>query len=279
MKLTNDINVVWKVEVPEGCGEIYAEFRIGDGNAVTVTEYTVDSDGSYIFIFRNITPDKMGDIIIASIYADGELKASKENFSIKSYCEYILENYSYDEELIALVSDLLIYGEKAQLYVGYKTDALVTDGLGVSGSESSELQNKLSISKNEEDGISFEGIGLVLDSSLAFRLSFALENAEGMTLTVTIDGQTARYNVSELYESNGEYLFIYDGINATHFDEAISIGFERNGVTLGTALTYSVNSYVYYIRSIDADEKLADLADAIARYGASAKAYRQSHAE
>jgi hypothetical protein len=116
----------------------------------------------------------------------------------------------------------------------------------------------------------------VLDSSLAFRLSFAAQDTENLTLTVTVAGKTATYNVSDLSVGGGKYLLVYDGIIATQFDELITIEFKKNGITLGTGLTYSVNSYIYYIRSIAANEKLSALTEAIACYGVSAKAYADS---
>ncbi len=279
IRLNNDISVLWAVQVPEGYSDVYATFKLGNGALVTVTDYKIDEYGRYVFTFCDVTPHKMGDVITASIYADGELQITSSDFSIRSYCEYLLKNYASDKELVAVVTDLLIYGERAQLYVGYKTDSLVTEGLGIESdtAEEAEITNKLSLSSNSADGITLEGIGLVLDSSLAFRLVFSAENAEGLTLKVTVGGRTKSFNVSELAYKNGKYTLIYDGINAAQFDELITVSFERNGEALGTALTYSVNSYVYYVRSINAPENLTALVEAIARYGASAKVYNDSH--
>ena len=280
LNLTNDINVIWKAQIPEGYSEIYATFKLGDNEAVTVYDYTIDENGYYCFTFRNITPDRMIDIISASIYADGELKATKPDFSIKSYCKYLLDNYSTDAKLVALVSDLLIYGERAQLYVGYKTDNLVTDGLNLSASACPEITedfNKLTLSVDKADGIAFEGIGLVLDSSLAFRLCFSAEDTEGLTVKVSIGGRSASFEVSALADGKGKYMLIYDGINATQFDETITVSFLRNGEALSTSITYSVNSYAYYIHSIEAEDKLVAIVEAITCYGASAVSYSKSN--
>ena len=282
INLTNDINVIWELQVPDGYTDIYATFKLGDDEVVIVTDYTITADGKYRFVFLDITPNKMGDKITASVYADGELRSTTSSFCIRNYCERLLTEYSSDAELVAAVSDLLIYGEKAQIYVGYKTDALITDGLNISASESpvfTKETNKLTVSKTSGEGIGFEGIGLILDSSLAFRLAFSVEDAEGMTLTVTIGNRAKTFNVSDLADKNGKYLLVYDGINATQFDSLITVSFAKDGTTLGTSLTYSVNSYVYYIRGIEAEEKLSNLVEAVARYGASAVAYSKSHAE
>ena len=66
--------------------------------------------------------------------------------------------------------------------------------------------------------------------------------------------------------------FYFDGVMATEFDSEVTAIFKLNGEAIGQTLTYSVNSYVYYMQD-NANETLSELVKAIYNYGRSAVAY------
>lgn len=279
LNLTKDINMMWRTKVPTGYENPYMVFTL-NGVSYTATSYTVDEQGRLCFMFPGVMPHQLGDNIRATLYAtcDGELvSVVKDNYSIKDYAAYILANYPAGSETATLMSDIMVYGEKLQLYRGYKTDALVTEGLTLSPSEFKTLdaeKNKLSLVGTPDDDAKWKGAGLYLENAMSVRFSFTATDIEGLTVEITINGRKTVYNVSELTkESDGQYKIYFRGISASEFDDEITAIFKRNGEQVGRTVTYSVNSYVHYMQNSASNDKLVALIKAIYSYGASAEGY------
>jgi len=279
LNLTKDINMMWRTKVPSGYENPYMVFTL-NGVSYTATSYTLDEQGRLCFMFPGVMPHQLGDNIRATLYAtvDGELvSVVKDNYSIKDYAAYILANYPAGSETATLMSDIMVYGEKLQLYRGYKTDALVTEGLTLSPSEFKTLddtKNKLSLVGTPDDDAKWKGAGLYLENAMSVRFSFTATDIEGLTVEITINGRKTVYNASELTkESDGQYKIYFRGISASEFDDEITAIFKRNGEQVGRTVTYSVNSYVHYMQNSASNEKLVALIKAIYSYGASADGY------
>ena len=113
---------------------------------------------------------------------------------------------------------------------------------------------------------------MLFRSSVYFK--FYAEDTEGLYFTISINGRTEKLEVSALdREDDGRYTVSFDGILAYEFDDAITVGFERGGETIGESAVFSVNSYALYYMLNNADEALRELAGAIAAYGKSAYNY------
>ncbi len=280
LQLTDDINVVYRTQIPEGYTDPYMEF-VMNGVTYTVTDFTLDTEGRYCFGFMDIAPHKMSENISATVYANWngmKVGVCKAEYSVKEYFEYILTAYEDNADMVTMVSDLLIYGEKAQIFAGNSSD-LVTDGLEdkLSGSEFIELDesaNKLGLNGEASENAKWASAALRLENEMAVKLGFVASDIEGLTVEVTINGRTTVYDVSELtLTENGRYYIFFRGIMAYEFDDEITAVFMQNGVQIGQTLTYSVNSYIYNSQSSDV-ETLADLVKSIYNYGASAKKYK-----
>ena len=103
---------------------------------------------------------------------------------------------------------------------------------------------------------------------------FYADDTDGLYFTVSINGRTEKIDVSALdCGKDGRYTVNFDGILAYEFDDAITVGFERNGEAIGETATFSVNTYALYFMLNNADEALSELAGAIAAYGKSANNY------
>ena len=277
INLDENINIVYRTYVPEGFENAYMVFAF-NGEEYRVDEYFIDDEGRYCFAFKDIAPHMMGDSIKATLYAnDGAVSVEKASYSIKEYCEYQLAN-SNDTKVKTLVSDLLVYGAKAQLYMGYNTDALVTDGIaGLTASEFTALDEsayKVALSGEASALAYWSSIGLYLDNDMTVRLTFKAESVEGLTVEIKVGDEITVVNADEFIgDGKGNYRIYFDGVMATEFDTEITASFKLNGEAIGQTLTYSVNSYVYYMQE-SSDETLCDLVKAIYNYGKSAVAYK-----
>jgi len=224
LNLTKDINMMWRTKVPSGYENPYMVFTL-NGVSYTATSYTLDEQGRLCFMFPGVMPHQLGDNIRATLYAtvDGELvSVVKDNYSIKDYAAYILANYPAGSETATLMSDIMVYGEKLQLYRGYKTDALVTEGLTLSPSEFKTLddtKNKLSLVGTADDYAKWKGAGLYLENAMSVRFSFTATDIEGLTVEITINGRKTVYNASELTkESDGQYKIYFSQVEGDMAD-------------------------------------------------------------
>lgn len=286
LNLTQDINLVYRTSVPSEYTNFYMVFTFR-GYDYKVNEYFTDADGNYCFKFENITPQYMGETIVARLYATvEEEEAYKENsgYSVKQYCIdllNVLEDNETNKATRTLLSDLLVYGVMAQEYTTYDEENLVTNGLTLQNSEYTELteeSNKFALSGETSDIVSWNSAGLYLENSMALRIGFKVSEEVDLTklkLEVSINGRTTIYNVSELTKDSDDiYRIYYRGVQATEFDDAIIAKFIYEEAEIGKTLQYSINSYIYQKQS-DPDEKLVNIIKAIYNYGKSAKQYAE----
>ncbi|MBQ3100560.1 MAG: hypothetical protein IJC50_06170, partial [Clostridia bacterium] len=276
LNLTQDINFVYRATVPDGFTNPYVVFTM-NGKNYTVTESTLDEQGRNCFKFMGLNPHWMGDNISATIYAtvDGtEVSFTQASYSIKQYCKNQLSKTT-DNELKALLSDLLVYGEKAQYYQDYKTGELVTADMTLYPSTFVTLgaeYNKQTVIGDKNATIDYGGAGLYLSNNVAIRYIVNTLTPEKYTYEITIKGNTRTFTAADLqYVSEGKYYLYFDGIMATEFDEVVTAQIKQDGVLVGRTIEYSVNTYIQKYQN-DAGT-LGALLRAVHNYGNSATAY------
>lgn len=285
LNLTEDINIIYAVNLPDGYESPYIVFEFR-GETYTVTEYDSVSGSTYRFKFTGILPQYMADNICATVYAsvDGEaVSYTLSEYSALKYCQALLSipAYASNEKLVTLISDLLTYGAATQIYRGYKTDALVTDIIAEAGiTLTPSTYNNTSISKSKltgdaADGLSFSGAGLYLTNAMAVYFTFKAEDTTDLALRVKIGSRTTEYDVSTLTpDAQGKYTVHVYNVMAHEFDKEITVNFVRDGEVVGQTLTYSVNTYTVVALDYISDEKTKNLIKAIYNYGASVVNYR-----
>ena len=277
LRLNEDIDFLYAVSVPEGYENPYVVFTL-NGKNYTVTDYKVE-DGYYVFALCAVTPKHMGDNICATVYATyngAPVSKTKAEYSIKQYCADLIELYPTDTALITLVSDLLTYGAASQKYSGYKTDALVTDGLDLTPSTFAPLTedaNILDMTGEADANVSWVSAGMTLGSSVTARFTFVATETDGLTVKVSINGREKEFAATD-FKSLGDniYEISFAGIMASEYDDAITVTFNRGGSQVGEMLTYSVNTYIYNMQD-RTEVRFTDLVKAMYLYGKSAKAY------
>lgn len=277
LRLNENINMVYAVSIPDGFENPHMAFTLL-GETFTVSDYTVNESGEYCFELTRIVPQYMGENISATVYASNngtEYSDTVANYSVKAYCENQLAKYPNDASLKTLLSDLLTYGAAAQQYTGYRTDALVTNGLSLAPSTYPSLSGKtVQLSGTVSSAADWKSATLILSNTLAVRFTFTAQSVENLTVQCSIDGRTQAFDADE-FVSCGDGLWYVDfrGIKATEFDDTVTASFAQNGTQVGRSVGYSVNTYICSTQNNTAIPGLAQLVQAIYNYGASAKVY------
>jgi len=276
VSLGDSISLIYRVSIPQGYSAPALSVQFEE------CEYTVSPDevsfGVYDYRFTEIMPYQMNDSVSAALtlkYEDGtDVTVSNRGMSIRKYYEAALVYYPDNTKLMTLLSDMLSYGARAQLYKGYKTDSLATDELDtLTPSEYEAAPSVFSVSAHSED-TRFNGAALYCTDSMGVYITFfsTLDNAK---VRISLNGRTVEHEVGELTANqDGMYRILYTDIMAYEFSDTITAEL-INGDTgdAVSSLTYSVNSYV--TENMDnSDTVLVDMLRAIQCYGNSAKEYR-----
>ncbi len=261
----SDLAMRYYATLAEGVDASKVSMRFTMNGNVTVDREPVFNGEKYVFTFFGIAPQTMGDVIKAELLVDGEVVAVKDNYSVRDNLLSILED-STSDKLNTLIADLLIYGAEAQKYTGYKTDALVTDGLTLAGSTVTPTEDDLNRSATEStDNERFaRSVGVRFDYVNMIYVKLTLPDTEGVTLY--IGGKEA-----ELVKvADGTYIAYSDGIYTTQFDTVFEISLVYLGEEI-QKLTYTVNSYTYAVYG--KGDAMTDLALALYRLGKSTELY------
>ena len=277
LNLNQNINVVFTVKVHSCVDNPYMVFTFR-GKEYTVTKYTVREDGTLGFTFEKVMPYYMCEEIVATLYGTKDtqtVSVTQNGFSVKSYCDRAVELNSDNAEFVALASDLLVYGAKAQAYAGYKTNALATDGVEWLAPTAFVVPDTdFEFSGEANDAYTWAGGGLNLTNEMNMYISFTAESVDGLSVTFTINGREYTYDVSGYTpDADGKYKVYFYGVNAYEFDDVVTVNFIVDEDVVGNTLSYSVDSYINYMYN-NADEALAELVKAISGYGKSASAYK-----
>lgn len=272
--LNGKIDIAFTAQLPNG----YTAPRMVV-NGTEITQYA-QQDGNCVFVYSGVNPQCIGDRVTATLYATNngtEESVSVENYSVRQYCVNKLRDGTISDELRILLSDLLVYGEAAQLYTNYKTDDLITDGDDISDPMYSFAFNlsgyRASFLGEADERTRWMNAGLTLTDSVAMTFRFYAEDTEGLTVTVGLNGRTKCYSAfTPVYGETNVYEIVFDEISAEEFADNVSASFLKDGISVGNTLNYSVNAYVQS-KMNSADGDLAYLVTALYNFGASAKAY------
>ena len=300
MVLGQDITVNYYVSLDATHLGAMMRFTMNGVETVVGGEET-EVPGIYRYAFQKIAPQCMGDNIRAELIFDGEVVAVKEEYSVKTYCQNMLAKSAEQlrmsdekyEALRTLIADTLEYGARAQLYVGYKTNALVNEGI----TEQSEF-----VELNPDDcdeiiekgnnftltGVKFVSAGVYFDYYNALYVKFNAPDLTDSNFRIRLkDGDEniiATYKLSDcqlVSAENSTYLLILPALYATQFEDFYWIElckYTSRATTVQWSMNYGVSSYVCAKQNkTDADGNLtpmAELARATYNYGLSAVAYK-----
>ena len=276
-----------KAKIPVDYEDVYATFET-NGTTKTVAECT-NTNGIKVFEF-NVMSQKMGDLVNATLYATykGEkIEKSIEGISVESYAKTLLQKTAEElnmstakyTALKTLIADFLEYGAMSQIMVGYNTSSLVNAGVtGKSTFVELTETNANNVYTNSTATTYYYGTGLTLEQMPKFRLFFAAEDINTITIKISAEGNVET-RIAKDFESAGSgfYQCYSSGILPENYDKVYTIDM-YDGETLRKTYLYSVKSYVYsYQNKTESDgttlTAAANAARAIYNYGLSAKAY------
>ncbi len=247
----------------------------------------VKSGDKYVFAYRGIAPQGMGETIEAELLANGEVVATLDDYSVLTYCKTLLGMSSSelgmsDAKYAAMktaIADLLAYGAAAQKYTGKNLDALVDEGIaGISSFEALDNSFKRVPGTTTDANFGFTAAGVYFDytNRLYFKFKAVGITEENFLLRVknNVTSETKDYTLSD-FESLGSdrYRVMTDPIFALDFGTEYTVTLIKvsGGVeTVVQTLAYGISAYVY---SMQNDADMGELAQRTYLYGVSARAY------
>ena len=242
----------------------------------------------YYFPLTGMTAVQMNDSVSAVLRGtkNGQTYRSPvDTYSIATYAYGQLDKVDVAQSLKTLCAELLRYGSKAQIFKGYRTDALVDSAMTeVQRAYLSDLDAVIFGNTNrtlndlENAPITWAGKALNLESKVALKFVFNPGNYTGnlsdLTLRVSYkDAYGADKNLTvtdpELYSQSGSaYAFTLDTLLAPELRTVVSAQIYAGNTPVSVTLQYSPDTY-----GNGKTGDLLTLCKSLFAYSDSAKAY------
>ncbi len=275
---------------------VYAECRYYDyvgnerGEERVIILNPVPNGKYYYFTLEGLTAVHMTNELTTVIYGtkDGQPYYSPtDTYSIADYAYSQLGKEGVADSLKTLCADLLRYGTNAQIYKGYRTDALADSAMSdAHRAYLSDIDNvtfgntNLYLNDLEIAPVAWVGKALNLDSKVELKFIFNAKNYDGelseLNLQVAYtdakgNPKTATVDHCEVYNENlGYYSFTLDTLLAAELRSVVSVQVYAGGTPVSCTLQYSADTY-----GNNKTGTLLDLCKALFAYSDSAKAYFQ----
>ena len=277
--LGEDISIIFNVYLGTGNDNAFMRFTLA-GEEKTAQAVAV-GNGYYTFTFKGVSPEYMGDTLLAELVNGETVIAKVSTFTFENYAKDLIAKT--DAELIALgiasnktaalrtlLKDMLVYGGEAQKYFGYNTSDLVSSGI-----TGSSFTKPTSTDKNVGTSTSattkFSGATLNISYDNRVRFDFVSTEVAKVTVKITIGGEDTMYVYGQniIPNEDGSYSIYTPSLLATECDEVITATLYVDGVEVQT-VTYSVKSYVY---SMCTNANAGAIVKALYNYILAAEAY------
>ena len=263
--------------------DAYIEFKVGD--RIQKVKQRETSNGHYVYTCE-VPVAQIGDKVTATLHYKDKSYALTQ-YSVKDYLNTIVQNKDKKEEYgkaADIASAILNYGARAQLYFGYKTDALVNSALPdaeikkVDSILAQDIKNAIT---NEESGnlenndFKYYGDSLVCKSDTGMKLYF--ENKNSLSLKeiekkYDISVKDYKKQVSKSVNENMICITIND-LNATELDDNFVVQI-INKQNSSQSMSVSTSPYIYIKKSMDSgNTKLINLSKAMYWYSQKAMEY------
>ncbi len=256
----------------------------------TVTAYSV-TDENYVFDFRGVCPQQMGDTIEIELRAlyQGEEIVYTTSYSAGQYLYGLLGLFApendtsvYAEKLRTLAADLLLYGTASQNYVSYRTDSPVSAGmtetqLGWATSAAPEYTDVRNARYETipEPSATWKSITLNLNNNLNYKIKLASDEDVSTLKLAVYKGSVKKAEISGAdFRKDGAYYSVtVPGILLSEIRDTFLFTVYKGDEIVSNTLSYSVTSYAYSKRNTE-DGKLADIVEKIVKCGDSALAFK-----
>ncbi|MBR5139588.1 MAG: hypothetical protein IKV16_00910, partial [Clostridia bacterium] len=267
------------------------QFTIGS-RTVTVEDYAV-KNGRLVFTLDSILPQQFAERIDAVLLVDGAAVSSKLGYSVRENLIAILDEYSSDETLCALVNDLLYLANEAQRYLDYNDDIFAAGGVLLNKGEALPTEADAAvITGNENPDFKFTDKGILnFDGKINLKIGFKISDLT--RATITVDGK--EYDKSKLCDlGDGKYSLTVDAIAIDEINTAKTVTLFVDGseaATLKTGIECELYSIIldkiqieedrnnYRPSTVTVDEAKYEMLWAIYRYGISVSEYVKESAK
>ncbi len=255
----------------------------------TIKVYPVFMGNYYYFTLTNLSAIRMNDVVRSTLYmTNGNTSycSLEDKFSIAMYAYQMLNGGTTDKDLIVLCTNLLRYGAEAQIFKGYRTDALADSALPEGSSSShrnasdwifsgvDELSNDL-----ENPVVTWVGKTLDLDSKVGIKFVFDASQFNDDISKISMHVSYTDFQGTEkivilkkpqVYQAaKNYYSFSFYDLLAAELRTAVSVTIYNGATQLSQTLTYSAESYA----AKSAGTNLAPLCKALFEYSDSARIY------
>lgn len=286
ISLQDDFSINFYVEQSVFADGVYADpyvvFERG-GKELTVTRYTV-KDGYYVFNFPHITPDRLGEIVTATLYAakqDGTRFSVSKSYSVAQYCYDALALEQTPDALRRLLVDTLNFGAACQIYrnPNVAAEALVNGALTQQqrgwGSDEFLWEPESCRDFGGNNGsVKWCGVSALMSDRVQMRVYFAAEDATDLTVRAESASGAWTMTGDGIKTKDGMYYVDFGCLNPAQMREKVSFTVYREDAAVSSTLHYSIQSYAsVWLEKSDTSPELTELMKAIVRYGDAAKAY------
>lgn len=282
--LDNDVDLVFWADVKESDANKSNTFMIFNGDRKVKSSGTrVLNDVTYvIYKYENIAPKDMVDAVNAKLYVNGVLTSSLD-YSVKNYCQYVLTNTT-SESLKTLLSDLLVYGAKAQSLANESEDTLITNGvIGLTPSQSPDEMTVLQKEETKNDlsreaTASLRDSKLVMDNGIELHFNVDLPkgaDASDYTACLSVNGRDIEVPIISTPTLTGyNNRVIFKGLYSYELFDTVQVNVYRNSVRVSDSMTISLADYVDILNK---NSDYTDITKAYYNYCYSSHIYAGTH--
>lgn len=284
ISLQDDFSINFYVEKAVFADGVYTDpyvIFVFDGQQTGACAYT-EKGAYYVFSFDGITPDKMGETVTATLYAeksDGILVSDTASYTVADYCYEALKMDKTGDTMGRLLVDTLNFGAVCQQFRDSEATELVNAALTEeqqswgSGEAVREPESCRDFGGNN-GSVKWHGVSALMSERVQMRVYFKAEDKTGLTVQAeSISGQWVLTN-EEIQEKDGVYYVDFPYLNPAQMDEKVSFTVYRDETQVSSTMHYSIASYVsVWMNKSDVRPEQLELVKAIIRYGDAAKAY------
>ncbi|MBQ2866717.1 MAG: hypothetical protein IJE90_09430 [Clostridia bacterium] len=249
---------------------------------VPLTDLDYDSASDTYILTTPIKAAHMTKPVTVTVYNGKGEHGSSLTYSIKGYCDVILEHYAdYYPQLVPMLHAMLNYGAAAQSYFDVDTDTLANSSLtaedgwdkinnltAMTGIEPTVFNGQF-----EDVGFTNHTISLILNAETMIEHYITLGSGENIeNYEFKVDGKA----VSPV-DYGGRYRLVIDRIPASKLHNGYTLSVKRISDGKVYEVTYSALNYVEAAYEIYKDypdyAKLCDLLKSIYLYNDAARTY------
>jgi len=258
----------------------YVIFEL-EGNQTTVAAFA-QQDEYYIFTYEDITPDKMGQKVQATLYADkqdGTQFSVSTAYSVAEYCYAALEQEQTTDTMRTLLVDTLTFGAVCQQYRNgdvaaqeLVNAALTEEQQGWGSDETIRKLNSCRDFGKNNGSVKWYGVSALMGDRVQMRVYFTAEEVTGLTVQAVSD--SGQWVLDNIKTKDGLYYVDFGYLNPAQMNEKVSFTVYQGENAVSSVLDYSIESYAaVWVDKTDARPEQVELVKAIIRYGDAAKAY------